>query len=415
MSDLNDRLTALDPAAAQPYQHRDLTSLISRITAQPQHSSRGWRQNLELKLASLLVAGSLVVAGSLALVEGTTATLPALALAQTHANFAPTASKTIGAIQIYEQFDFKASGAIAATAPTSPSYALTVPRDGALEASRVAAVFGVSGTPVNTNGDGSDWTVSDPSGASLDYENTGVPQWYYSSTSPAVAPATASDSASVPVPSDATLAGDVDRYLTALGFGYSVASPDFGTSTISDTNASGGPVSVSTADVTYDVVVNGVTTDQSVNFSVNANNQVLNASGPALRVGPAANYPLQSPLAGVAALNAAQRAKYASTARPPTSAAGTSSGSSSGGSSSGTSAASPPLVSASLTSDTISLATYQLASGALWFLPVYNYDGDVTSANGVVSSGTWSELAVDPSYVHVGASGSVVSPSQIKF
>jgi hypothetical protein len=290
-----------------------------------------------------------------------------------------------------------------------------VPRDGALEASRVAAVFGVSGTPVNTNGDGSDWTVSDPSGASLDYENTGVPQWYYSSTSPAVAPATASDSASVPVPSDATLAGDVDRYLTALGFGYSVASPDFGTSTISDTNASGGPVSVSTADVTYDVVVNGVTTDQSVNFSVNANNQVLNASGPALRVGPAANYPLQSPLAGVAALNAAQRAKYASTARPPTSAAGTSSGSSSGGSSSGTSAASPPLVSASLTSDTISLATYQLASGALWFLPVYNYAGDVTSANGVVSSGTWSELAVDPSYVHVGASGSVVSPSQIKF
>jgi hypothetical protein len=68
-----------------------------------------------------------------------------------------------------------------------------------------------------------------------------------------------------------------------------------------------------------------------------------------------------------------------------------------------------------LTSDTISLATYQLTSGALWFLPVYDYRGQVTNANGMVSSGTWSELAIDPSYVHVGSSGAVVSPSDIKF
>jgi len=419
MSDLNDRLTALDPAAAQPYQHRDLETLITRITAQPQHATRGWWQNLELKLASFLVAGSLVVAGSLAIVEGATSTLPALALAQTHAKFAPSASTTVGAMQVYEQFDFHASSAIAATAPSSPSYPLTVPASGAREATRVAAVFGVSGTPVNTNGDGSDWTVSDPSGASLDYENSGVPQWYYSSSSPAVAPATASDSASVPVPSDATLAGDVTRYLSELGFGYQVASPEFGTSTISETNASGGPVSVSTADVTYDVVVDGVATDQSVNFSVNAQNHVLNASGPALRVGPAANYPLQSPLAGVAALNAAPRAKYAATSSASSSGAGTSSGgssgSSSGGSSTGTTTAGPPIVSAALTGDTISLATYQLTSGALWFLPVYDYHGEVTGANGTVSSGTWSELAVDPSYVHVGSDSAVVSPSDLKF
>jgi hypothetical protein len=210
------------------------------------------------------------------------------------------------------------------------------------------------------------------------------------------------------------LASDVTHYLRSLGFGYSIASPDFGTSTISETNANGDPVSVSTADVTYTVVVGGVATDQSVSFSVNEHNQVLNASGPDVRVGPATNYPLQSPLAGVAALNAAQRAKYSSPGNPA-SGTGGSTGSSSGGSSTGTTTAGPPVVNATLTSDTISLASYELTSGALWFLPVYDFRGEVTNTNGMVTSGTWSELAIDPSYVHVGSSDAVVNPSDIKF
>ena len=415
MSDLGERLSALDPAAAQPYQHRDLDALITRITNQPQHATRGWWQNLELKLASFLIAGSLVVAGSLALAEGTVPSLSAISLQQSHANFAPAAIKTTGPIQFYEEIDFHAGSGLAATAPSAPSYPLSVPRDAASEASRIAAVFGVSGTPVPGVGDGGDWIVTSTSGASLDYENGGVPQWYYSSSSPAVAPATESDSASVPVPSDVTLASDVNGYLAALGFSYSIASPDFSTSTISETNASGGPSSVSTADVTYTVVVDGVATDQSVSFSVNSHNQVLNASGPDVHVGAATNYPLQSPLAAVAALNAAQRAKYSSTTPTSANGTGSSSGSSPGSSSPGTTTAGPPVVNATLTSDTISLATYQLTSGALWFLPVYDYRGQVTNANGMVSSGTWSELAIDPSYVHVGSSGAVVSPSDIKF
>ena len=393
MSDLDDRLTALDPAAGLPYQHRDLESLILKITAQPQVAPRRWWRNLELQLASFLVAGSLVVAGGFALLEGSAPVLPALALQQTRSTFAPSATKSasVGPIQIYEQFDFHASDAISASSPSSSSYPLTFPSNGSSEAARVAAVFGVAGTPVNANGDGSDWTVSDAAGASLDYENTGVPEWYYSSSSPTVAPATASDSASGPVPSPATLASDVQRFEVALGYGYTLASPDFGTSTISETNASGGAVSLSTADVTYNVVVNGVPTDQTVNFSVDPTNTVINASGPALRVGAPVNYPLQSPLSGVSALNAQQRAKYGSDSK------------------------SPPLVNATLSADTISLATYQLADGSLWLLPVYDYRGQVTNANGVASSGTWSELAVDPSYAHVGSANVSVKPGALKF
>jgi hypothetical protein len=193
------------------------------------------------------------------------------------------------------------------------------------------------------------------------------------------------------VPSETTLASDVQHYLDELGYGYSVASADFGTSTISETNASGGLVSVSTADVTYSVVVNGVSTDQTLSFSVNADNTVIYASGPALRVGAPVNYPLQSPLAGVAALNAAQHAKYAS------------------------STSSPPLVNATLTSERVQLATYQLADGALWFLPIYTYSGNVTNTTGTDSSGTWDELAIDPTYLQSGSHGAAVAPSDIKF
>jgi hypothetical protein len=391
MSELDSRLTALDPAAGAPYEHRDIESLIARITATPAVAPRRWWKNLEVKLAAFLVAGSLVVAGSLAIVEGTATVLPSLALAQHHATFAPTASRSLGAMEVSEEFDFHASTALSDTTPASPSYELSVPSDGASESVRVASVFGVTGTPVDTNGNGSDWTVSDASGASLDYQNSGVPQWYYSSSSPKIAPATQSDTASGPVPSETTLAGDVQRYLDELGYGYTVASPDFGTSTISDTNSSGGPVSVSTADVTYSVVVNGVSTDQTLNFSVNADNSVVYASGPALRVGTPVNYPLQSPLAGVAALNAAQHAKYAS------------------------SSSTPPLVNATLTGDQVQLATYQLADGSLWFLPIYNYSGDVTNTTGTDSSGTWNELAIDPSYLQSGSGSAVVNRSNIKF
>jgi hypothetical protein len=55
----------------------------------------------------------------------------------------------------------------------------------------------------------------------------------------------------------------------------------------------------------------------------------------------------------------------------------------------------------------LSLATYQLADDSLWLLPIYDYTGTETSSTGSTSSGTWNELAVDPSYVQVsGPAGS---------
>jgi hypothetical protein len=166
----------------------------------------------------------------------------------------------------------------------------------------------------------------------------------------------------------------------------------------------------STADLSFTIDVAGASTDQTVNFSVDANNNVVSASGPAFDVGAATNYPLESLSAGLSALNAEQQSRF-----PGTATGGGSSGSgpstSSGVNPGGSSTTSPtppgpPVANVVLDGYSIALQTYQLTDGSLWLLPMYIYTGTETRADGSTSTGTWSELAVDPTYVHVSGPGS---------
>jgi hypothetical protein len=45
------------------------------------------------------------------------------------------------------------------------------------------------------------------------------------------------------------------------------------------------------------------------------------------------------------------------------------------------------------------LASYQLKNGTLWLLPLYTYSGSVTPVHGTTAMRTWSELAVEPTYI----------------
>jgi hypothetical protein len=396
VSDFEDRLAALDPAARQSYEHRDLDSLISRITTQPVRTkSRLWH-NIELKVASTLIAASMVTAGAVAVFQGAGAGLPVLAIQSTSGAHAPKSAKlpTAGAMQIYEEFNFTAGPGLTAATPTSPSYELQIPSSGSDEAVRVAKVFGVSGSPVNTSGASVDWTVTSSSGSSLDYANSWVPEWSY-----AASPATMStDFLPSDLPSQSTLAKDVQSYLAKLGYDYTLSAPSFGTTTSTSNTTT--PGSTSTADVTYSVAVNGMSTDQYVSFSVDANNNVVNASGPAFSVGSSLVYPLQSLAAGVAALNVEQQSRYPATS-PQASPPPTGTGLNAGGTNTSTTPAGPPIVDVTLNFDSLSLETYQLTGGSLWLLPVYDYTGVEANLDGSTSRGTWYELAVDPSYVHV--------------
>lgn len=390
MSDFEDRLAALDPAAGTSYQYKDLDALISRITAQPITRKIGLWRRIELKLAGTLVTGALAGAVTVALVQGGSS-LPVLAIqsaAGTPKAFGAAAS---GAMQIYARFNFTAGPGLTATTPTSPSYQVQVPSSATSEAARVAAIFDVAGSPVNASGS-ADWVVTESSGATLDYSNVGLPQWTYTG-------ATSTNASTADLPSQTTLAGDVQRYLKQLGYGYTLSAPSFGTTTSS--SGTGTTNATSTEDVTYNVDVAGVTTDQSFSFSVDANNNVMSASGPAFSVGSPTNYPLQSLAAGVNALNAEQQSRF-----PGTSPSAGTSGSSAGvqpgtAGTTPTTQTGPPVVNVTLESDALSLATYQLTDGSLWLLPVYNYSGTEKTADGSTSSGIWNELAVDPSYVQV--------------
>jgi hypothetical protein len=392
VSDFEDRLAALDPAAGQPYQHRDLDSLISRITSVTTSAKgRAWH-NFQLKIASTLVASALVTAGAISALQGS-GSLPMLALQSTSgAGSAPRASgafsRASGAMEIYAKFDFSAGTALSTTTPTSASHQLLIPSNPSDETLRIAGIFGLTGSLVNASDASTDWTVSDASGTSLQYVNSGVPEWTYS--------ANASGSSSLSdLPSRSTLEGDVESYLAKLGYGYSISSPSFGTTT--STNDSSSPTSTSTEDVTYSVDVDGVGTDQYLTFSVDAANDIVSASGPAFSVASTQNYPLQSYTSAVNALNAAQQSKFPTSSSTPEST--TTGANPSGTNETTTPPSGPPIVDVTLNAASITLETYELTDGSMWLLPVYVFTGVETGANGTVSGGNWFELALDPSYV----------------
>jgi hypothetical protein len=393
MSDFDDRLRTLDPAAGQPYRHPDLEGMITRITSQrvaaPSHV---WRR-FQLKMAGALAASAVVTVGAIAALQGAGTVLPLLALQSAgHSAAFGVLKPTSSTMEIRLNYHFTAGPELTLTTPVGLSYALMIPNDVTTEAMRVAAIFGVTRSPLTISGGSNGETITDSSGESLDYESSGLPQWYYSSTSPPVAPATASDSSNAILPSHATLESDVRNVLAKLNYGFSVSSPNFATATISTTSADGStPALIDTESVTYTVDVNDVATDQSIVFSVDANNNVVYASGPAFSVASTSNYPLQSPAQGVTALNAGQQ-----------------NGSPSNSGATSTPPAGPPIVEVTLTSVSVSLATYQLTDGTLWLLPVYDYVGETTDANGTSSSSDWYELAVDPIYVQVGSNSSGV-------
>jgi hypothetical protein len=396
MSDFDDRLAALDPAAGQTYRHPNLEGMITRITSQRLTAPGPVWRRFQLKMAGALAASALLTVGAIAALQGAGTALPLLALQSAAHRAAPGALKsTFGAMVVRLKYNFTAGPGLALSTPAGLSYELQIPSDVSAEALRIAAVFGVTGNPLTITGSTSNATITDPSGRSLGYESSGLPQWYYSVASPPVAPATASDTSNADLPSHATLEGDVRGDLAKLGYGYSVSSPSFSTSTVTTTNADGtAQQTTSNESVTYTVEVDGIATDQSVDFSVDANNNVVYASGPAFSVASTSNYPLQSPTQGVGALNAEQQSGSPSN--------------SDASSTTSTSLAGPPILDVTLTSVSLSLATYQLTDGTSWLLPVYEYVGQTANADGTSSSGNWYELAVDPSYVQVSSSSSGV-------
>jgi hypothetical protein len=366
MSEIFERLAAADPAADEPYQHRDLDSLISRVLALPAATRPARWRRARYRLGGGAVLAGGVSVGLVALLGGGAA-LPALAIASVNSTRSPTATSTseFAAAAASSHGDFRAGAALSASAPVALSYQVHVPAPAAVM-SRLARVFQVNGTPTHTR---AEWSLDSSSGASLNYQLGGVPQWYYSSTTYPVAPATKSDHASVPMPSHPTLVRDVHQDLAALGFNYELSSPLFSTSTVSIVTAAGADEEQSQEQVIYQVVAGRTEIGQSVMFQIDARNRVLYAQGPALVVGGSRNYPLASPRAAVRSLN-----EIAPTPGPRRA--------------------------ITLRSVHVSLREFTLRNGARWLLPVYTYGAASTATP---AGRHWTVLAIQPTYAHLSA------------
>jgi hypothetical protein len=382
---------------------------------------------------SVALAAALTV-GGIAALDGASPSLAVFALAVPHSAKSPdtkfgtsrSPGPGSGMMRIYEEFNFSAGSDLSADAGTGAAYELQLPAVASAEDARVAAIFGVTGTPVNTNSDGQDFTVTDSSGNYVDYQTYDtVPQWSYSVAIPQAAgtSSTTSDGATVAMPSQSTVNGDVQNYLRQLGYGYQVSDPQFSTSNNVTTSPGEPTVTTNEEEATYSVTVDGQMTDQYFDYTVDQNNNVVSADGPAFSVMSAVNYPLQSPAAGVAVLEAQQQSYFASNS---SSGQPTGSGSSSTPLTSGsndstpttplstaatndtttTTPSGPPIVDVTLDAETISYQSYQLTDGSVWMLPIYNYTGLVNNTDGSSYTGTWSTIAVDPTYIQVSSPSS---------
>ena len=426
MSDFEERLRAADPAAGSGYAHPDTNAMISRIVARAPRTRRHVLRSFQLRMAGSVALAAVLTVGGIAALDGASPSLAVFALAAPHSaasantKFGATRSPGAGSemMRIYEEFNFSAGAGLSASAGTGAAYELQLPASASGEDARIASIFAVTGTPVDTNNDGKDLTVTDSSGDYVDYQTyETVPQWSYSTASAQVAgtSSTTSDGTTLAMPSQSTVNRDAQNYLSQLGYGYQLTDPQFSTSNTVTTSPAQATVTTDQEQATYGVTVDGQLTDQYFDLTVDQNNHVVSADGPAFSVMPAVDYPLQSPVAGVAVLEAQQKSYFASNGSESSGAplpAGSNAATTTTPSSAATNdtttttPSGPPIVDVTLDAETISYQSYQLTDGSVWLLPMYNYTGVVNNVDGSSYTGTWSTIAVDPTYVHVSTSSS---------
>lgn len=367
MSDFQERLVAADPVAGRPYSHHDPEAMFSRIvTHHPLQKKDGVLRTFKLKMMGAMTVASLVTVGGIAVLQSAVPALPVLAFASDNFQKAASASSAQGfstTMRINEEFIFTGGADLAQTTPSANAYRLLVPSSPSAELDRINSIFSV--------------TSSSSPFVSVTYENSGVPQWTYSNSSAATAPTSSFTSTS-------SIEAAAQKYIQELGYGYTATDPQLTSSNNQE-------------DISYSVVVDGVLTDQHVQFTFEANNVLTYASGPAFSIGSTVNYPLQSPLAGVGALNEQQRISVTPSSQSssnPDTIPSTTSPSLNSATSVG-----PVIIHVMLNSVTTELKAVTLTNRTVWLVPNYVYSGTIKNAGKSTSMGSWSTIALDPAYV----------------
>ncbi|NNN00768.1 MAG: hypothetical protein HKL86_02925 [Acidimicrobiaceae bacterium] len=348
MSDFIERLVAADPVAAKPYEHQDLAAMTTRISAQPRLRPRSVLQTFRVRIASAVALASVLSVSAIAALQSAGPGLAVLTFgSSTPVAFANSAS--ISAMKTSRAMSFVAGPALGSSAANATAFRLDVASNAAKEASRIATVFAVHGSPTEQLNSRGTWSVYGRSGAVVTFHGSSVPpRWTYSNGSSApifnrTTPASA--------PSSVTLTHSLrnfiatsSRYVDRLRLGYEIGRARIAW-TSNPNLAATAPGPLNRQVITFAVKVGGVATDQSVTFMFDASGRLLWSSGPDFGVTNSVSYPLVSPIGAVGALNAQQ---------PP---AG--------------SAIRDAQSKVTLMSNALTLRTFHLANGTDWMLPTY--------------------------------------------
>jgi len=378
MSDVFERLSVADPYAGNAFELPDVASFMTRVSRPPRRIST-WRR-FQLSVSGAISATTLIMVGSIAALQGAAPSLPVLNFALASAtqfnvyssvrastSHLPTASvhgTDAPGAAANTLYHFIAAPRFSNATSVGPAYQLRAPSNPRTETTRIASIFGVSGALRQLTTSAA-WQLSSP-GARVTFASQGLWTWGYVNTSTS---ATNSVVETVPVHE---LVLKATQLVSGLHYGYQLGIPAVTTGSVAGSGPSNSAQGFVSIHLRFPVVVSGTTTGLVSDFTFSTSGTLLSAHGPAFFVASSYPYPLLSPLAGVARLNA-QRNEPVSSAGPSTN--------------------SPTLVQVTISNALIALGAYRLSDGTLWLVPVYSFTGMVNA-----KSTTWSLLALDPRY-----------------
>lgn len=386
MSDVFERLSAADPFAEHAYELHDSAAFMTRVTKAPAGPPL-WRR-FQLGVSGALAATTLVMVGAIAALQGAAPSLPLLnfALASTtHAyTYAPSSTKSAST-------SFTVSGEAASMSPRAPyrfapsrqlsnaasvasAYQLRTPGDLKSETLRVSSIFGVVGVARSLAPTA--WQVS-TARATMTFALHGLWTWRYVTSS---TPAANSVVETVPV---AVLTQRAARLIGDLGYDYRAGQP------VITTGASNAQQAFTTVNLRFSLFVDGTASGLSADFTFSNDGLLLRAEGPAFYVASSYLYPLLSPVAGVAALNAHETSLSPG---PPSNV-------------SMTDVHAPRATEVRLRTSSLALRAYRLSDDTFWLVPTYTYRAQIKGR-----ASTWSLLALDPRFTKNAATASPISP-----
>lgn len=403
MSELDERLRALDPFAGAPYEHGDAAELVARVTRAAPRTRR--RRRLPALLgplavasaASLAAVGVLVAAGpsapqlaalsirSAPTAAATTATSPsdqagtilngpvgARSYSYDPSAWTTSGDKALGGVQglsatsTARPYLYEGAYGLPVSAPSLDAFAAIAPRRPGHVLTAAAAELGLTGRVAHT---ASTWRLDvAPSSWVVRYAalerspSTGLETFRYLHLDVGDAGQRCAPSRAVG-PADRDRAGMVAtlaHLLRALGANYSLASPATTTSWYD------GPLACTAlVHLTEHVVVGGAGTDQLAQVVFAPSGAVVAASIPAFTVGSSAAYPLVSAARAASVLDESSFAAAVSEGGVDGVAAHRVAGT----------ASQAGLMVVELQRSSTGLRAFLTTSGATWLLPVYLFTG----------------------------------------